>query len=128
MLSRDRLLMFKSLFENQRRQILAAHGLANAEFMIQPDDLLDEADLTSVELNNAMTMRLRNRETLFLKKLDLALERINAGTFGVCEACSESIEDRRLEARPTATRCIACKEADERRELVYGTVAHSRRA
>jgi DnaK suppressor protein len=126
MLSRDRLLMYKSLFEGQRREILAAHGLANAEFRILPDDLLDEADLTSVELNNAMNMRLRNRETHFLRKLDSALERINAGTFGVCESCSEQIEDRRLEARPTATRCIACKEADERRELVYGAV--SRRA
>src|SRR4051812_30645318 len=114
MLSRDRLLMFKSLFEGQRREILATHGLANAEFHIQPDDLLDDADLTSVELTNSMTMRLRNRETHFLKKLDLALERINAGTFGACESCSDPIEDRRLEARPTATRCIACKEADER--------------
>ena len=37
-----------------------------------------------------------------------ARERVASGTFGVCEVCGRGIADARLEARPTARRCIAC--------------------
>ena len=37
-----------------------------------------------------------------------ARERVASGTFGVCEVCGRPIADARLEARPTARRCIAC--------------------
>jgi DnaK suppressor protein len=52
-----------------------------------------------------------------LKKIDEALERINNGTFGICESCGEEISLKRLEARPVTTLCIDCKtrqEADEK--------------
>ena len=40
-----------------------------------------------------------------------ALGRIEAGTFGTCERCGNLIPDERLEARPTAALCVACKQA-----------------
>lgn len=40
-----------------------------------------------------------------------ALDRIEAGTFGTCERCGNLIPDERLEARPTAALCVACKQA-----------------
>ena len=40
-----------------------------------------------------------------------ALDRIEAGTFGTCERCGNQIPDERLEARPTAALCVACKQA-----------------
>jgi DnaK suppressor protein len=43
-----------------------------------------------------------------------ALARIDAGTFGVCERCGNRIPDERLEARPIATLCVACKQATGR--------------
>ena len=63
-----------------------------------------------------MRMRLRNREMLYLKKVNEALRRIQDGIFGLCEMCEEPIEVRRLEARPTATLCVSCKEEEERSE------------
>jgi DnaK suppressor protein len=63
-------------------------------------------------------MRLLNRETLYIKKLDEALRRIEEGTFGECDDCGEDIEIRRLEARPTATLCVSCKEEQERKEIL----------
>lgn len=63
-----------------------------------------------------MRTRLRNREAIFLKKLDEALERISGGSFGLCEDCGDDIEIKRLEARPTATLCVTCKETQERHE------------
>jgi DnaK suppressor protein len=67
-------------------------------------------------MDKEMRMRLCNRETLYLKKVDEALRRIEDGNFGECEECGEDIEFRRLEARPTATHCVSCKEEQERKE------------
>ncbi len=83
---------------------------------ISPDDLADEVDLASVELNQSVTLRLRDREMLLLKKIEEALAKIDTGTFGICEACEEPIEPKRLEARPVAELCIRCKEAQELEE------------
>jgi len=38
----------------------------------------------------------------------LALLRIANGTYGTCSQCGKPIDRKRLEARPIATRCIAC--------------------
>ena len=43
-----------------------------------------------------------------LDEIRAARERVASGTFGRCEECGGSIADARLEARPTARRCIAC--------------------
>ncbi len=107
---------FKSLFEQERNNLVYTKSVLNEDFNIQQDDLLDEVDLTSCELEQSMRMRLRNREALYLKKIDEALDRITRGTFGECDCCGEDIEIRRLEARPTATLCVSCKEDEEKRE------------
>ena len=39
-------------------------------------------------------------------RLRAALERIDAGTYGVCEVCGRAIPEARLEVRPDATRCV----------------------
>lgn len=112
-------LRFRTLFEEQKKTILSSRALIDQGLVVNPDDLADEADLTSSELEASMRMRLRNRETLYLKKIDDALKRIADGTFGSCESCEEEIEVRRLEARPTTTLCLPCKEEQERRETLH---------
>ena len=49
-----------------------------------------------------------------------ALEKIDQGTFGVCDDCGEKISLKRLEARPETTLCIRCKEDQERVEKDFG--------
>ena len=107
---------FKKLFEQQRASLQYSGKKLNEEFNVRSEDLSDEVDLASAELEQGMAMRLKSREALFLKKIDQALEKIQAGTFGVCECCEEEIEFSRLEVRPTADLCIQCKEAEEMRE------------
>jgi DnaK suppressor protein len=91
----------------------------NENFHLQQDDLLDSIDLTTSEMETSMRMRLRNREVLYLKKIDAALQRITDGTFGACISCGEEIGMKRLEARPTTTHCLSCKEAQEHREYLH---------
>lgn len=54
-----------------------------------------------------------------MDKIELALRKIDEGTFGICEECDEPISQKRLAARPEAPLCIQCKEAQEKEEAVY---------
>ncbi len=66
-------------------------------------DLVDQADITiSGEGNAAILADLEAR----YEHVRLALRRIEAGTYGVCEVCGEAIEEERLEADPAATTCV----------------------
>lgn len=107
---------FKTLFEGEKRRLLFRQNFINEDLHCQEDDLLDTTDLTSSELERSMRMRLRNREALYLKKIEEALRRISEGSFGECEECEEAIGMKRLLARPTATYCVNCKEEQEMKE------------
>lgn len=110
---------FKSLFETEKQKLLHSTRIVSEQFTVHSEDLMDEMDFSSFEIESQMRMRLRNREALYLKKVDEALERIAAGVFGLCDKCEEDIELKRLEARPTTTLCVACKETEERSEKLH---------
>ncbi len=116
MMKQEQVMKFKKLFEDQKAALLYSYKVINEDFTIQSDDMSDEVDLSSAELEQDMKMRLRSREALFLKKIEESLEKIQAGTFGVCECCEQNIEVSRLEVRPTANLCLSCKEEEEMRE------------
>jgi DnaK suppressor protein len=86
---------------------------------LSTDDLPDEVDLASSELNQSIGLRLKDRERLMLQKIETALAKLESGTFGVCEGCEEPIEPKRLEARPVAELCIRCKEDEEMKEKSF---------
>ena len=62
-----------------------------------------------------MDMTFEENERLELADVRDALARLDAGTYGTCARCSADIPSARLEAMPTATLCITCKEAEESR-------------
>lgn len=115
-MNKERLKKFKKLFETQRNSLLFNDRVVREDFSVCNDDRLDELDQATTDIEQSMRMRLRNREILYIKKVDEALRRIEEGIFGECSECGEDIELRRLEARPTATLCVSCKEEEERRE------------
>jgi len=57
-----------------------------------------------------------SREGRFLYHLNLALQRIEDGTYGFCHECDEPIDEERLNAVPHARLCIACKKQDDARK------------
>ncbi len=83
------------------------------------DDLPDEVDLASSESDQSLSLRLRDRERVLLKKIDKVAKKIDDGTYGICELCGEEIGIKRLEARPVTDLCIRCKEEQEKLERVY---------
>jgi len=76
----------------------------------------DPNDRASAESGSSFDLRLRDRDRTRSTKIREALQRIDEGTFGICEDCGQRIDDRRLSARPVTSQCIECKEDQERRE------------
>ncbi|MEW6417983.1 MAG: RNA polymerase-binding protein DksA [Nitrospirota bacterium] len=81
----------------------------------------DLGDQASAEVDRSFMLRLRGRERKLLKKIEGAIERIDQGTFGICDKCGEEIDIRRLEARPVTTMCIECKTQQEEEEKLMET-------
>ncbi|MEK6704604.1 MAG: TraR/DksA family transcriptional regulator [Bdellovibrionota bacterium] len=117
-MKKEQIKKFRKMFESQCRKILFNDRIIREDFNVCADDRYDELDQATTDMEQSMRMRLRNRENLYLKKINEALKRIEDGIFGQCEECGEEIELRRLEARPTATLCVSCKEEQERREVL----------
>jgi DnaK suppressor protein len=112
---------FRDILLAKKKEILRnAQRTLNEDMTLDSDDLPDEMDLASSEYLHSFTFRLRGREKVFLQKIDHALEKIEDGSFGVCEQCDEPISIKRLEARLETTLCIRCKEDQERIEKAYG--------
>ena len=107
------LVRFRRIFTEQKNQILLNSGMLDEGFVSSPEDK-DEVDQANANIEQAMRLQLRNRESFTLSRINDALKRIDEGSFGRCESCDEYIELRRLQARPTTTLCISCKEEEEK--------------
>jgi DnaK suppressor protein len=81
----------------------------------------DLGDQASAEVDRSFMLRLRGRERKLLKKIEGAIERIDQGTFGICDKCGEEINIKRLEARPVTNMCIECKTQQEEEERLMET-------
>lgn len=44
-----------------------------------------------------------------LRDVNNALKRLDEGTYGICKYCGETIDEKRLLARPTSSSCVSCK-------------------
>ena len=120
-LTKKELKKFQELLEEKRKLVLErARQMLSEGMVLDANDLPDEMDLASSEYIQSFEFRLRGREKSLLSKLDLALKKIEDGTFGVCEICDEPIGKKRLEARPETSLCIKCKEDQEREERTMG--------
>ncbi len=111
---------FKLQLETKRDSVYQnAKKTLTDNMVLDPNDLPDEMDLASSEALQSFEFRLRGREKAHLSKLNLALRKIDDGSFGTCVECDEPINKKRLEARPETQLCIRCKEDQERDEKVY---------
>jgi len=84
------------------------------------DNFPDPTDRASLETDRNFLLRIRDRERKLIEKIKEALERIDNGTFGMCEICGKEIGEERLSARPVTTQCIDCKKKQEAREKARG--------
>ncbi len=107
---------FEKLLEQRKSALL--NGATDTVVEMNDDDetFPDPNDRASLESDRNFTLRIRDRERKLVSKIDKAMQRIEDGSFGICEECGCEISARRLEARPVTTLCIECKEEQERKE------------
>jgi|JTFN01.1.fsa_nt_gb DnaK suppressor protein len=106
---------------NEMLQEILRQGEDTLEDMSENrESYADPTDRASAESDRTFTLRLRDRDRKLIKKIEEALERIENGTFGICEACGEEIGIARLKARPVTTLCIECKSKQEEDEKLRG--------
>ena len=74
-------------------------------------------DRRALSPDGEMEFAVAHRRAGMLVQIDLALKKMDEGTYGRCETCEEPIHVQRLEAHPFAVRCTRCQEAWERAEL-----------
>jgi DnaK suppressor protein len=120
-LNKKEMKRFQEMLEEKRKVVVErARQMLSEGMVLDANDLPDEMDLASSEYIQSFEFRLRGREKSLLSKLDLALKKIEDGSFGICEICDEPIGKKRLEARPETSLCIKCKEDQEREERTMG--------
>src|ERR1700748_565753 len=66
------------------------------------DGVKDAVDMSLADVNKEIAFRLGERESKMVAEIDQALMRMDEGTYGTCLRCGNSIDQRRLEAVPTA--------------------------
>lgn len=111
---------FKELLTNRLNELLEQADDTVAGMTNEDDSFPDPTDRAAHESDRNFTLRIRDREHKLIKKIKAALDRIEDGTFGLCEICEEEISLERLKARPVTTRCIKCKTKEEEMEKVLG--------
>lgn len=73
------------------------------------DGVKDSVDMSLLDVNQELSLRLGERESQMVADIDQALLRIDEGSYGVCVRCGKTIDERRLEAVPTARYDAACQ-------------------
>jgi DnaK suppressor protein len=116
---------FKDLFTNILNE--AALGDEQLSEALTPKNTGDVVDQAMGNRDQQLALKLQGRQGFFLKKVKLALTKIEDGSFGDCEECGGEISTGRLLARPTATQCITCKEEQEHTEqhIPYQKKSHT---
>jgi DnaK suppressor protein len=109
-----RLAHFKKLLLDELRQH-AGTSAKNRPTQLMPPTTTPRKPLIwlCVTLMSELALRLGERESQMIADIDQALLRIKEGSYGVCGRCNRPIEDRRLEAMPTARYDSACQSSIE---------------
>ena len=128
-MNQEKLLYFKGLLEGQLHTLIEEAEKTCINMRQENNgDFPDPTDRASLESDRNFLLRIKDRERKLVQKVKEALERIENGTFGICDLCGKAISEKRLVARPVTTLCIECKtegENQERKERLRGTKSKS---
>lgn len=112
---------FRALLVDWREQLLQRVDYTIAELGDSSVNASDFIDRASLESDLDLALHIQDRERKLIRKINDALERLEEGTYGICEICGEEIGLRRLKARPVTSCCVDCKRVQETLERLTGT-------
>ena len=119
---------FRALLEEERTRIANAIQYLHEENPGNMEDELGEVggrgadnhmgDMASVTFDRELDQGLEEGAQQTLSQIERALQKIDEGTYGICERCGQEIPYKRLKARPVTTLCIECKTLQEQEERI----------
>lgn len=112
------LAFFRARLETLRDEMLA-NAADTGEHLKENENFADPNDRATVEEENMLEQRVRDRERKLLKKINKALARLESGEFGYCLETGDPIGLPRLLARPTAEYSIEAQERHEKMEKLH---------
>jgi len=111
---------FKQILLSWRKELMEEVDRTVHHMQDEAANPPDPADRATLEEEFSIELRTRDRERRLIKKIDDTIELIANDDYGWCDSCGVEIGIRRLEARPTANKCIDCKTLDEIKEKQLG--------
>jgi DnaK suppressor protein len=111
---------FKALLSQWLDELLSQADITVSGLRNSEDHLADPLDRAVFDTERGYMLRMRDRESILIRKIKRSLEDIENGVYGICEECGQDISIARLKARPVARRCIACKTRQEAFEKLTG--------
>ncbi len=116
-MDQEKLNHFRSILLNELKR--HTQNVADEQATAQDgadDGVKDSVDMSLADVNKEIAFRLGERESKMVAEIDQALLRMDEGTYGVCERCGKQIDERRLEAVPTARYDAVCQAIIEKNE------------
>ena len=105
------------ILETERQQAMRSlERLGDETREVDSDDPKDVGDLCTTTLSKEALFQQRGDRQLKVRMTEEALARIQQGTFGVCVACGDDINPRRLDALPWTQHCLRCQQELEEEE------------
>jgi DnaK suppressor protein len=111
---------FRNLLSQWLQQLLDHAEDTVGGLLESQQHLADPMDRASAESDTRTALRIRDRESMLIKKIRKSLEDIENGDYGICEDCGDDIAIERLKARPVTSFCIRCKTKRESIEKLTG--------
>ena len=109
---------FKKLLLKQREEIVGeVKQMVESSKEMGQDGIQDIGDEAANIYNKQVLLSLNENERMRLQEVDESLDRIENGTYGICEECGGPISLKRLEVRPVAKYCVPCLTKLEKAKL-----------
>ncbi len=115
-MEKEQLVYIKNLLSERLEVLISEATKTMADMTDEKETFPDPTDRASLESDRNFLLRIRDRERRLILKIREAINRIENGTYGICEECGEDISKPRLEVRPVTTLCIDCKKVQEAEE------------
>jgi DnaK suppressor protein len=119
-MNKKKLQQFKKILTEQLETLQNKSSQNRVTTLAESEQISDFTDQATLESDIDMNIHMKERDSKLIIKIKKALERIEDGTYGICDECEEEISEARLKARPVTTVCIDCKRAQENQERLRG--------
>ncbi len=119
-MNQNRLQYYKKLLMSQLNVLENKSSKNRVTSLAESEQISDFTDQATLESDIDMNIHIKERDSKLIIKIKEAIDKIEDGSYGICEECGENISEKRLKARPVTTVCIDCKREQENLEKLRG--------